>query len=374
MNSKDPKIIPSHWLLLFSILLLFLMFAGLGYDQLRREKEALLADLTNLTAEQHYAIKSMLGEADRQLTRMRVTMEQRIANKDNLPGDVAGEMQPVAVHAGTHRMQGLEWKKTSADHGILFAVPDLTSRSKEQMGRLDAALTLLPQLSSEAAASPLASWSYFFSAAGDFVAIYPGASLQEFVTATHAQHPITSVKGLIDRWLTYDIYLLGRPDKNPKGLPYWTAPYMDAAGTGMMISHGLPVKADGRFIGIVGTDITLASFANILGHMRKPLGYVAIIGTKGQILGVEGASFAGDQALMRTHLESTGLDLNTKWREGTFEEWGGDFVIARPFDGTPFRFLYVLPSNEFYGHLLPTFASYVLIFGAVAAIVLGIFY
>ena len=57
---------------------------------------------------------------------------------------------------------------------------------------------------------------------------------------------------------------MATPDKNPKGEAFWTPVYLDAFGAGLMVSHGAPVTANGKFAAVVGADVLLAFLSNFL--------------------------------------------------------------------------------------------------------------
>ncbi len=69
---------PSSWLLLACSLPLFALIVGLAGDHFDRQRSALLPELETLAGEQQHALETMLAEASRELSRMRLTMEDRL--------------------------------------------------------------------------------------------------------------------------------------------------------------------------------------------------------------------------------------------------------------------------------------------------------
>lgn len=375
--SRMPGIGPSsRWLLLCSLPLAVLIVV-LAVEQFSRQRAAFLADLANLTGEQHYAVAAMLEAADRQLERMRLIMERHVEQEeDALSTSRASELVQVTASQPSGAIPGLEWwaAQGKPDTGNLIGVEDLLQRPQAEIGPVDAGLELLSALQLENRIGSTSRWSYFFSAKGDFITIMPGASLAEMADAAGGEDGVASVRELIAGWLGYSVFTLGTPQQNPEREPYWTEIYEDAGGGGLMVSHAAPVYAEDSFLGIVGTDILLANFEEVLDHMRQPVGMLAIVDAHDEILGVNGGAFDGDAERMRAFLETEGLlDIRPDGADiGGFEKVGTAWVLARPLHGSPFRLLYALPEADLTSHLLPRFAPYALIMLGLVLTVAGL--
>lgn len=75
------------------------------------------------------------------------------------------------------------------------------------------------------------------------------------------------------------------PSENPAGAPVWTDLYNDPAGLGVMVSCIMPVKtADGRFRGVLGADVTLASFQQGVVRMGQGWEGVFVVDRRGRLL------------------------------------------------------------------------------------------
>ncbi len=320
------------------------LIVGLAADQFIRQRAALLGELTGAVAEQHHALAAMLGDADRQVGRMRLTMEDALA-----AGAPAGRaaLVPAAARLSHAVLEGLERPPSPA--GNLIGVPDLAARPE-----VEAALEMLAVVEVEARLGSRTHWSYFFSARGDFITIHPYVSLAEI--AGSASRPVGSVAELVAYWLDYDVFRLGTPAANPAGASYWTPVYQDAGGAGPMVSHAAPVYAGGAFLGIVGIDVLLETFQGLLSRLHQPVGFLAVVDAGGTVLAAEGASFGGDGAAMRRHLAQTGLaGLGD---QPAFRRHGADWALSRALAGTPFRLLYIVPNAEMNGWLLPRLAVF----------------
>jgi PAS domain S-box-containing protein len=364
-------------LLLCALPLAFLILA-IVVDQFWRQQNALLADLDKLTNEQHHTLATLTAETDQQLARMRLTMEDGIHFSTGLSKEQAGALGTVTVKLKSGDVRGLEWQPGARNvaFGTLFGIPDLAARPASEIGPVDAALDLLGTLQIDKQAGSRAHWSYFISAQADFVAIHPGLSLQAIANGAEPGLPINDVNQLVASWLKKDVYRLGTPTENARREGYWTGVYQDAAGAGPVVSHAAPVYVNGRFYGVVGTDILVESFDAVIAHVTQPIGMVAIIDEQGDILSVNGRAFAGDRPRMAAYLSENRL-LNPQVEENLkvgFEELGDNWVRIQASSMSPFRLVYVLPKADLYAYMLPRFAPYALILIGLGATFFGLFY
>lgn len=313
------------------LLPLAVLVVWLALDQFARQRRALLAELTGLASEQHHAVAQMLAGADRQLSRMRLTVEEAA------PGPPPA-LVPVEAQLAGRRTAGTG--RADEATGALIAIPGLSPQAPGLAG----ALAMLGVVEMEARLGTRSHWSYFFSAAGDFITIHPAVSLSDIAGAASA--PPASVADLVRYWLGYEVFRMGTPAQNPERRPYWTPVYEDAGGAGPMVSHGAPVWAGDRFLGIVGTDVRLETFQEVLAHLNSPVGFLALLDARGEVLGLAG-TVSGGEGAMRAAAGA-----------GEFRRIGDDFVMARPLAGTPFRLVHVVPVPELNAHLLPRFVAY----------------
>lgn len=374
---RIPGIGLSSRTILFCALPLAALIVGLAIEQFSRQRSAFLADLAGLTGEQNYAVATMLTSADQLLARMRLTMERRIeAGDDGISAATAMQLEDSTVQGPAGAIHGVEWRpaRSSPEIGNLIGVADLGHRSVDQTGPVDAAVDLLSAVRLENAVGSMSHWSYFFSAKGDFITILPGAPLSDFVAAIEAEAAVSSVDELVSRWLTYDVFQLGTPNRNPERKPYWTSVYEDAGGAGAMVSHAAPVYVGNTFYGIVGTDVLLSAFDAVLAHMRQPVGMLAIVDAYGDVVGVNGSAFAGDKSQMRTYLADKGLlsAPQDQLPAGAFGIIGSSWVLSYVLPGSSFRLLYVVPNDDLTAHLLPRFGSYGWILAGLVATLAGL--
>lgn len=120
--------------------------------------------------------------------------------------------------------------------------------------------------------SPDTQWIYLTTPTG-MMRLYPWASNDHYP----------------DQWDPRQIifYTVAEPANNPTLEPRWTAPYVDYAGAGWMVTMSVPVLSqNGDFLGIMSHDITIESLKQIaLGiNILNGGGYGFLIDPDGQVI------------------------------------------------------------------------------------------
>lgn len=352
---------PSSWLLLACSLPLFALIVGLAGDHFDRQRSALLSELETLAGEQQHALETMLAEASRELSRMRLTMEDRLADPAASPvGALSGHLRKSTATVDGRVVEGLEWASPAAgtEGGNLVAIADLLDDPDTATATLKAAIELLSTLSLERRLGSSSHWSYFISSAGDFAVFLPGAPLQAILDAAPQRLRRTDAAGFLRDWLAYDVFQRGVPQRNPDRRAYWTSVHAEPGGANRMVSYAAPVYEGDLFRGVVGTDILLSAFEGILRHMEQPVGMLAILDKYGQIIGLNGVAFDADTRLMREHIAAVDIPEGER---PNFSLVGDNWLLTRSLEGSPFRLAYVVPVADVRAQLAPQMVSYGLI-------------
>ncbi len=111
-----------------------------------------------------------------------------------------------------------------------------------------------------------------------------------------------------------DFYAFAQPAANPAQTSIWTAPYLDPAGQGALVTVSTPVTTTGAPRGVISIDLSLIQLAEHLRTIRPtPNGYVFLVDRGGRLIA------APDQALREilpaaavapTITATLGLDLS----------------------------------------------------------------
>jgi PAS domain S-box-containing protein len=264
----------------------------------------------------------------------------------------------------------LDWIDSSreprADAGIVISPPGrLTEKTAREVTAVEPIFALAH--ATHAAQTHLR-WSYYFSASKSFVAIFPWASVGEFIGA---DDPVKT----FDSFFDYDLVRMADGAANAKREAYWTPVYLDAGGAGLMVSHGSPVWDGDTFLGIVGTDVLLSHLSNYLASFPATAGQVVLIDQADNIV-------AADHGLSPTATAPTRAAallgaLPTTPTGGHFRRVRGVLVSSVPIEGTPWRMVMTIPATataaamaaEMWPHaallvgILVTFAGFAILFG-----------
>ena len=130
---------------------------------------------------------------------------------------------------------------------------------------------LLPLFQTVLARDPDTPWVYYTSL-NRFTHLYPRVSPGTFC--------------FTDKSLEYDAFTLALPKNNPQRKVFWTPPYLDEGGHGMMVTVAAPVYAAGHFRGSLALDIRLSKLDWLLEQNRLPH-------TRAYLYAADGAFLAG---------------------------------------------------------------------------------
>lgn len=238
--------------------------------------------------------------------------------------------------------------------GQVLAVPDFLAAGRTAEDELDMALALFPHMRVAHHHNSALRWSYYFSGSRQMLSLYPWVPSTDLVPDTRNGEPA----GLLRAFFDYDVATLGRPEVNPRGEPYWTEPYLDAAGAGLMVSHARPIHSAGQYLGLVGTDILLEVFAEFV-HGLDTRGRLWLVSPNGRIL--------ADSATRMTTADDT-----PRWKEvapvalaqldpaslaaapGEVRTLGHYSYVALPVAGTPWTLMLTASRDEMLNDILPS--------------------
>ena len=349
-----------RWLLVVVILPLFVVIMLLAANQYQDLRTQVLHDLSQKTASHAIAIDGIAKLASDHVLQLRAWSENYLSNPPGHPSD-------LRIHYTARQVDG---KRTGY---TLDSVPEHKRKFVGQLiwlgedprwpevGNvvLDQALEFfaLAHLTHDVTNS--FQWSYFFSANDSIIALYPWLSADKLLELGQ----YASLEAMLDDWFDYEIYQAGTPAENPQRVPYWTAPYLDAAGAGTMVSHGAPVYVGETFRGIVGTDLKLETLERFLTGQPLDVGRLLIVDDRHFLL----ADSAGSSRdLLRTSDLPSG-DLSdavssaAPLQSGEPVSIDGHLLVTLKLSQAPWRLVYLVDDEEITGLLLPRLLPYAVI-------------
>lgn len=117
-------------------------------------------------------------------------------------------------------------------------------------------------------------------------------------------------------------YAVATPENNPKRETVWTAPYVDPAGQGLMVTASTPVYVGDSFRGVIGIDVTLTRLIDRLQNLKPtPHSYAFLVDQNGLLVAADPLALphiAEQQASATASITTTlGLNLTTT-KDGAF--------------------------------------------------------
>ncbi|WP_372072331.1 ATP-binding protein [Tistrella mobilis] len=153
-------------------------------------------------------------------------------------------------------------------------LPDDPSTMPALLDEMAAVATIEPFVLGALRQLPESAWIYYMSARR-FLLLYP------FGAGDAARYS--------DALMSAELMVRARPDTNPTGRTFWTAPYEDLGGKGRIVSIVRPVIAAGAtlpagFRGVIGIDLTEQALARMLDDMDLPDGTQMLIDEAGHVI------------------------------------------------------------------------------------------
>lgn len=113
-------------------------------------------------------------------------------------------------------------------------------------------------------------WVYFTSS--NFIYLYPYVAPKDFFFDVHQ---LTEVK---------EFYRLGKKEFNPLRATFWTSPYIDLAGQGLMMTLATPFDIRNQYLGTIAIDFKFDVFAQSIGQLKMQHGDLLLLGKNQELL------------------------------------------------------------------------------------------
>jgi PAS domain S-box-containing protein len=258
------------------------------------------------------------------------------------------------------------------DGGIVLHGPDFAGRSGAAADNY-LAHRLIPHMRLSHDAMPYLRWSYFRSGRGDLMTVFPFADGQDFGGELRE----ASVEEILQQLGNAPPF--GRETAEASDLiqPYWTEAYFDPTGAGWMVAYAVPVQADGRVVGVVGTTMLLDFLNSFMRAFDHPAGRLWLVNQEGQVLAASdgrnlaGLSLLGTSEVLPPRLQEVAPEqLLAPSR--AFRRFGDQYVLAQKVGSTPWTLLFVAASGELNSVVLPRLVPYgIILAGLVLTLLLA---
>jgi two-component system NtrC family sensor kinase len=340
--------------------LLFLL-AMMSWMQYRSQRQTLLVEQQGVVQARVNELDGMTAAAEEHVASMRHWMEGDLATvPPSYPAELRDMLRPRLLNG----------------HVDGYSLDNITPSAREYLGQFLWVSETAPQQSDlnrfayfsgpasmAHALKPYFAWSYYFSAQADVFIVYPWTQTRTLVE----DQGQPSMRKAITGWLDYDVFKLALPARNPRHEPYWVAPYVDAGGKGLMVSHAAPVvTASGEFRGIVGTDLLMSTLQATATRWQDQVGRWWVATRDGQLLADSGHAVlasAQDQTVpmlaQRLPANVSPADVQAALRaEGAAWETGDGVLYVRPSKHAPWLVVHHVSDRQIQAALLPHMVPY----------------
>ena len=347
-------------LLAWSAAPLSLVIVLLAAQQFFSLRDNELGQLHKIVTEQRVMLNAFVRTANLHVSALRRQSEDFLATaSERSPSEWRTWLttSQIAVDGAILKTLSLDLAQQTAFKalsGTIIGRAELLGEPARQ-AEIDMALSLFALQRANHATTPFFRWSYYFSGQEDFVTAFPWQN--NAVTAKSAQ--ASAIEGVLKHWFAYDVYRLATPERNPDGKSYWTAAYLDTAGSGLMVSHAAPIYQQGRYIGMVGADVLLGFLAELLQSVSDRWGQVWIVSETGQVLADPDHPYtAADQRVKVLAdvlpMPLRAVPLNQLLQSSDeFRRVGTHYLHAQRLKSAPWYLLHSIPSSAITARLLP---------------------
>ena len=266
------------WITLVPLLVVVLLMAAWqAYTQWRRVLDGALTE----TRAQRYAFEAIARDADHHVADLQRWMQQEFLRGDAGPNPaIADALQPRLKTGGVpdgHTLDALPEALRAGMAQVMW--PHVDGRPPEPAAlRRAEALSTVIEIAHQRNTS--FAWSYFFGWPDKHLVLYPWVPSQLMVDEQRA----AGLTEATAAWYDYPVFKQSLPEHNPLRQPYWTAPYVDAGGKGLLVSRAMPVVVADELRGVVGTDIRLDTLEALLERLPAGPWQAWIVDDRGHVL------------------------------------------------------------------------------------------
>ncbi len=361
------------WLTVAPVFALLALFAQWqGASQYQRALDGAAADARAHGAAIDAAVASVTDH---------VLDMQRRAHKDLALGEAIAPADR-ALAAAVRVRPGAA---SAADGHTLDSLPELVRREVAQLLWADAAaptpqaLGMLQSLSTvmELAhlRNPDLAGSYLFGWPQPHVVLFPWLPSRDVAQARGQP----TLRAALDAWYARELFRGGTPQLNSARLPYWTAPFVDADGRGLVVSRAAPLYHGGEFRGVVGADLKLSALERLLDRLPRAPWLAWIVDDSGQVVADRAQPLAGTAAVtpharrleQRLPRGVNAADIaDAAAAQGQPHAVAGHQMLALHTPGSPWTLVLMAPTRALWLDVLPLVLPYLLIAVALLLVVL----
>ena len=268
----------SAWLALLPLLAgVVLLAAWQAHAQWQRLLDEVLAEART----HRVAFDATVRDAGHHVADLQRWMQQAYLRDDGQPDPgIAQALQPRRARDGTadgHTLDGLPSALRPGMAQLLWPQGDGQGPPPAVVMRAEA-LSAVIEIAHQRNAT--LAWSWFFGWPSRHRVIYPWVPSRALVEEAGAPDLALALAG----WYAQPLVLQALPDRNPTRQPYWTPPWFDPTGKGLLVSRAAPVVVADEVRGVVGTDLRLDMLDTLMARLPGAPWRAWLVDDQGHVL------------------------------------------------------------------------------------------
>jgi signal transduction histidine kinase len=287
-----------RWTLVLSGAVLFIAILVYAWASVLNERNNLYVNLRAQAGQLQLSMNENLEIAQSHVFAMRRSAERGLTRPEMVDTTVLDRLYKSAAGSPPDAPWDLLSPALQEDFGSLH-ISHLADFDKAALRRdLSVAVSLLPEIASTHARRNVFEWSYYYDAQERYWVLFPAQSREALFAATGTKDMKSALRVVFDADGTYPVTMVN-PRNNPQRQMLWTPPYQDASGRGLMVTLLAPVYLQTRYVGAVGTDVTLRMLDTVLEKHPMQLGRAMVVDSDGVLLADSGQTLKASKDKVR---------------------------------------------------------------------------
>ncbi len=252
-----------------------------------------------------------------------------------------------------------------ASRGAILSAPGALD-AQGARERLAAAEALFPLQRAVHETRTYLKWSYVFDADQAFVAFYPWGDVPDIRRANGAAKVAAFMS-----WFDFSVFQYAKPTLNPDRLAFWTPAYFDAGDAGLMVTHGAPVYANGKFSAVVATDLVMSHLSDYLRTFEFLPGKFALVDESGTAIADSEGRVQASKSLVKAEDILGPFPLTAT--QGIFGSSGSERYLILGVPGTPWRLVHTVPFSVLWRAALVQVLPYLMLAATIFLTLSGLY-
>jgi len=318
--------------MLTTLIAVFSVAFGLFYLQYSTQYKYEIRELQNAFEEKLFDIEHVAQTTEEQVQAMKYKAETYLATHLQPQNSLLfNKLQQI--NETSYNLDNVQSPFDKTMVGNLTGQGRLDKRDANFYRELDMALDLNPLFTIAQRNIPNAKWIYYTSA-NNFINIYPWTDSTEFSFNSELYE--------------HEFYTLGLPENNSGHQIFWTNPYIDEAGKGLMVTCAAPIYENKRFLGTAAIDFTLTTLNQLIQDFPYSTKNLLLVNDNYQLLAHTSILNSPSIQPAKTAFPS---DTQIQWQtlfqhpEGEIVKIGHYLAIYKKLFNVPWKLILLLPNQ-----------------------------